>query len=838
MPLFFYFILKVILCSSVLFGYYHLFLRNKVYHAYNRFYLLAAVGISLLAPLLNINLWLYGSGTGSNSIKMLQALNSSDEYMEEIIIYSHRNNISSSQLFLIIYCLVSLILLVVLIKLLAHIFSILKTGSSSQLKDVVFIQSDAKGTPFSFFKYIFWNNSIDINSTTGQQIFAHELAHVREKHSADKLFLNIALIFCWINPVFWLIKKELNLIHEFIADKKAVANNDAQALAAMIVTSAYPKYSYLLTNHFFYSPIKRRLQMLSKYNTKKTGYFYRILALPVILFLVAVISIKAKNNVQQILNPVNKITVVIDAGHGGKDAGSISSDGKSVEKDFNLAFAKKIKELNQSSNINIILTREDDTYQSPQEKAVIAKNAGADLFISIHTASEPFSTATNNGMEVYVARDEFSNSTTSKLFASSVIENFKSHFGLTIASNPIQRKVGIWVLQANEFPSILIETGYIGNKKDLEYLKTDEAKNIFAKNILAAIAAYTYNVSATKNESAVIESRSDTLINPREELGYYKGEKIKEIFITENNKQLQLKFASGQMLKISMADAKKEGILLPPPPPASPVPPIPHSPAIYSTTAVTPQPPIPPIAPLPPPEPTNNGDHYNKNNNLNSLPADKQPLVILNGKEIPFAELKNINQADIVNINVLKGEKAINKKYSAAKSVNGVIEITAKENNFITKTASPVFETGRTVSIENIKLSKNDSSKIKTEDKSFTFYDGNKQEDGKIFTKVEQEAVFPGGTDAWQTYLKKNLNASIPVDEGWSEGTYKLIIRFIVAKDGSVSDVAAENFTNSKTAQMCVDFIKNGPGWNAALQNNRKVTSYKKQPITFVIDKQ
>ncbi len=681
MPLFFYFILKVILCSAVLFGYYHLFLRNKVYHAYNRFYLLAAVVISLLAPLLNFNLWFYGAGAGSSSIKLLQALNSSDEYLEEIIIYSHRNNISSSQVLLFVYCLVSFILLIVLIKLLVHIFSILKTSKSTQLNEVVFIQSDAKGTPFSFFKFIFWNNAIDINSPTGQQIFAHELAHVREKHSADKLFLNIALIICWINPIFWLIKKELNLIHEFIADKKAVANNDAQALAAMIVTSAYPKHSYLLTNHFFYSPIKRRLQMLSKYNTKKAGYFYRIMALPIILFLVAVVSIKAKNNIQQILNPAKKITVVIDAGHGGKDQGGRTIDGSSFEKDFNLAFAKKIKELNQSSNINIILTREEDIYQTPQQKATIAKDAGADLFISIHASSGPFATETKSGMEVFVAKDEISNSTKSKLFASLVIENFKSNYGIKVPTNPIQRKVGIWVLQANEFPSILIETGYISDNKDLAYLQTAEAKNAFAKNILAAIAAYANNISTTKNEVAFLQTTKDTLPDPPQELGYYKGDKIKGILITEKNKLIQLKLANGQLVKMSMANAKKEGIFIPSPPPMPPLPPVPPAAPASAVSPVAPASPAPPAPPPPPlpPVPVNNAVNHNKLNIISqSIVEDQQPLVILNGIENPYAEMKNINPNNILTVYVLKGEGAI-KKYSAAKALNGVIEIITKE---------------------------------------------------------------------------------------------------------------------------------------------------------------
>ncbi len=373
MPYFFYYLLKVILCSAVLFGYYHLFLRNKVYHAYNRFYLLAAMAISLIAPLLNFNVLFHSGEAATKPVQLLQAVNSSDEYMEGIVIYTQQNYLTTSQVLMLLYAIVSIVMLVLLVKVFLQIFTILKTNSSRTLHDVVFVQSDAKGTPFSFFKFIFWNKAIDINTPTGRRIFAHELAHVREKHSADKLFINLLLIVFWINPIFWFIKKELNLIHEFIADKKAIADNDAGALAAMIVQSAYPQHSYLLTSHFFYSPIKRRLKMLTKYNNKKAGYLYRILALPVVLFLVAALTIKARSGISDILNPDEKITVVIDAGHGGQDGGALSTDGKTTEKDINLALVKKIKELNDLSNIELVFTRDADVYQQPQQKVDLAK---------------------------------------------------------------------------------------------------------------------------------------------------------------------------------------------------------------------------------------------------------------------------------------------------------------------------------------------------------------------------------------------------------------------------------------------------------------------------------
>ncbi len=56
--------------------------------------------------------------------------------------------------------------------------------------------------PFSFFRYIFWDQQTSLNSPEGQQIFKHELVHLQEKHSTDKLFMELVTAICWINPFF------------------------------------------------------------------------------------------------------------------------------------------------------------------------------------------------------------------------------------------------------------------------------------------------------------------------------------------------------------------------------------------------------------------------------------------------------------------------------------------------------------------------------------------------------------------------------------------------------------------------------------------------------------
>ncbi len=111
-------------------------------------------------------------------------------------------------------------------------------------------------------------------------------------------------------------------------------------------------------------------------------------------------------------------------------------------------------------------------------------------------------------------------------------------------------------------------------------------------------------------------------------------------------------------------------------------------------------------------------------------------------------------------------------------------------------------------------------------------------DDNQIFTRVEQEAEFPGGAAAWRRYLEKNLNASAPIDNNAPEGTYTVIVKFIVSKDGSISDVQAETNLGYGMEEEAVRVIKSGPNWKAGLQNGRNVNSYRRQPITFVVEAQ
>lgn len=110
-----------------------------------------------------------------------------------------------------------------------------------------------------------------------------------------------------------------------------------------------------------------------------------------------------------------------------------------------------------------------------------------------------------------------------------------------------------------------------------------------------------------------------------------------------------------------------------------------------------------------------------------------------------------------------------------------------------------------------------------------------KEDENKIFEKVEIEAAFPGGESAWRKFLERNLNPSAPVDNGAPEGTYTVYVQFVVSKDGSISDVRALTKHGYGMEEEAVRVIKRGPKWTPAIQNGRQVNAYRKQPITFLV---
>ena len=141
--------------------------------------------------------------------------------------------------------------------------------------------------PFSFFGWIFLNPAT-VKEDELDEILTHEMAHVRQRHSVDVLLAEMVSICCWMNPFAWLLKREVRLNLEFLADKRVMeAGFATKSYQYHLLGLAY-SHKYGLSNNFNFSHLKKRIIMMNKKKSNGTGRIkYALFMLPAFALLVA-----------------------------------------------------------------------------------------------------------------------------------------------------------------------------------------------------------------------------------------------------------------------------------------------------------------------------------------------------------------------------------------------------------------------------------------------------------------------------------------------------------------------------------------------------------------------
>ncbi|GGP01252.1 hypothetical protein GCM10010992_01060 [Cloacibacterium rupense] len=356
---------KMIAVSAVMSAYYLLFLRDKTFHHYNRFYLLSTVVLSLFLPLLKLEYF-----TIETDSRILLLLNQFQQNTAE-------NPTKSFDFWSVGIAVLALISLFLILKIaigLLRISRLRKEFPKETLEGITFYNTNLQDAPFSFFRNLFWKNSILINSDLGKQILKHEMVHIEQKHSIDKLFIQIVQSVFWFNPIFYFIKKEINLIHEYLADHKAVKQSDTRAFAQMLLASNFSGNVLPATSPFLSSNLKKRLKMLTQQKTK-FSYARRILALPILFLVSFALLVNAKN--KEIKETNNAIAIAVQTLK--KD----TTIRKQVPVDSLVKFhQEKIKDASEKlkKENEKITTLSEETRKKSEELQKIAKEKGNDSY--------------------------------------------------------------------------------------------------------------------------------------------------------------------------------------------------------------------------------------------------------------------------------------------------------------------------------------------------------------------------------------------------------------------------------------------------------------------------
>lgn len=247
------YIIKVLICSGVLYAYFSLALRNSHLHGWNRIFLLLAPVLSLVLPLVHFPV--------QPTPVMQQVLQLKEITLQAVP--APAMNVTS--LLYSFYIMVAIGCLLCIVWNWWRLYRFARQGHIQQYSGYALIRHKGVLSTFSFFNSIFYSDALPADSP----VFRHELAHVHGYHSLDKVLMEVLCAACWFNPFFYLMKRDLAMVHEYIADQEAAADTPtdyARLLLQMALQTQYLPGS----SQFTQSPVKRRISMLFIHQTNNT----------------------------------------------------------------------------------------------------------------------------------------------------------------------------------------------------------------------------------------------------------------------------------------------------------------------------------------------------------------------------------------------------------------------------------------------------------------------------------------------------------------------------------------------------------------------------------------
>lgn len=263
MGAFFVYIVKSAVCLAVFYLFYRLLLSRETFHRFNRIALLGILILSCAIPFVEV--------TMKEPMEVSQQLLT----WEELLLMANLNRtatietapesvITWREALLMVYLLGIVFFFLRNVWSLTRMLRLIK-GSTlvRQENGITLITHQKKIAPFSWMKFVVISEK-DLKEN-GEEILTHEYAHIRKRHSIDLLIADICIFFQWFNPASWLLKQELQNIHEFEADESVIAQGiDAKKYQLLLIKKAVGTRLYSMANSFNHSKLKKRITMMLK----------------------------------------------------------------------------------------------------------------------------------------------------------------------------------------------------------------------------------------------------------------------------------------------------------------------------------------------------------------------------------------------------------------------------------------------------------------------------------------------------------------------------------------------------------------------------------------------
>ena len=319
---FFLYLMKSVLCLALFYPFYMVLLSRETFHRFNRMALISILLASVIIPACRITTeepmllsqlyqrwehWLTGQEAVAATVvadagwaEMELAMPFIDDAPEVAPVFSPGDFLNEhwGDLLFLLYVAGILFLIGRHAASLVRLFSLLRQGKMQRLDDGtrLYLHQQSDIAPFSWMKYIVISEA-DYREN-GRQIVAHEQAHISNRHSWDLLLVEVCLLAQWFNPAAWLLRQELQNVHEYEADDTVLRQGiNAKEYQLLIIKKAVGARLYSLANSLNHSSLKQRLTMMMKEKSHPWARLKYLYVLPLAaISMVAFAHTEAANN--------------------------------------------------------------------------------------------------------------------------------------------------------------------------------------------------------------------------------------------------------------------------------------------------------------------------------------------------------------------------------------------------------------------------------------------------------------------------------------------------------------------------------------------------------------
>ena len=310
MGIFFVYILKTSVCLAMFYLFYRLLLSKETFHRFNRVALLGVLVLSCLIPMIEV------TTHDASAFLVLEEMILMAEVEPAGVLDETSNPFPWRALMLLVYMAGILFFVIRHLWSLGRMLRLLRVSRKEDLGDgiTLFVHDDKEVAPFS------WMKNIAVSETdlaeSREAVLMHERAHIHNRHSWDLLLGEVCVFFQWFNPAAWLLKQELQTIHEYEADEWVIETGiDAKTYQLLIIKKAVGARLYSIANSFNHSSLKKRITMMIKKKSNPWARMKCLVALPLAAVAVAAFARpEVSNELDEISSAkVNDLTSIVKA---------------------------------------------------------------------------------------------------------------------------------------------------------------------------------------------------------------------------------------------------------------------------------------------------------------------------------------------------------------------------------------------------------------------------------------------------------------------------------------------------------------------------------------------